>query len=452
MKSSSSRIQQQAQQPQARVFDWVGYLDNNPDLRQNGILTKVQALNHWNKYGKREGRTFVKQIAQASSAPNDPDANTDNSVLGIKEPVKIKPYAIYFPQFHPFPENDTNYYPGMTDMTNLELYFKENPNNPENLERPDMSVYGLNSMSEYRLDNPELVNKQVALAREYGICGFAIYYYWFSGNTITNKNKIMDACYDNFFKTEYTDFKVFYTWANENWKSSVHFGKPKTIENNYSPDNISKFCADIIPYFKHTNYLKVDNKPVLGIHHPHQIPSNKLDQIYNVLNQACIDAGFAGVYLLINNCLSNSSNQDKHKTKYNNKYHSYFIRPAHKSNSSSTFIKNNKLVYDYSRYVNQNIDIKPGRVNSIYFDFNNTARMYKPNNLKRTFRLINTTDDAYNTYINKLKTVFNKYTAPHEIYNMVLINAWNEWGEKMHIEPSIESGFKLLNLIKNINN
>ena len=32
----------------------------------------------------------------------------------------------------------------------------------------------------------------------------------------------------------------------------------------------------------------------------------------------------------------------------------------------------------------------------------------------------------------------------------MLINAWNEWGEKMTIEPSNEYGFYYLNLIKNV--
>ena len=37
-------------------FDWNYYLDTYPDLRNAGIVTKEQALNHWNNHGKKEGR------------------------------------------------------------------------------------------------------------------------------------------------------------------------------------------------------------------------------------------------------------------------------------------------------------------------------------------------------------------------------------------------------------
>ena len=38
------------------IFDWKYYLDKYPDLRQNGVHTQEQALQHWNTYGKNEGR------------------------------------------------------------------------------------------------------------------------------------------------------------------------------------------------------------------------------------------------------------------------------------------------------------------------------------------------------------------------------------------------------------
>ena len=38
------------------IIDWKTYLDTYPDLRQNGVLTKEQAINHWNNHGKNEGR------------------------------------------------------------------------------------------------------------------------------------------------------------------------------------------------------------------------------------------------------------------------------------------------------------------------------------------------------------------------------------------------------------
>ena len=354
--------------------------------------------------------------------------------------TQILPFAIYFPQFHPFLENDKNYYPGMTDMTNLALYFKENPDNPEGLERPDMSVYGLNGMEDYRLDNPELVNKQVELAKQHGIRGFAIYYYWFSENTTAaDRHSIMHSCYDNFFKTSYDNFKVYFNWANENWTKHIAFGKPDNISNIYTSKNMVKNCKNIIEYFKHDNYYKVNNKPLFGIHQVGCI-NDAIHEFYHILNAMSILAGFDGVNFLVNVSCSNI-----------NTYIPYNLDPVHKSKSSTIYRHNNKLVYDYTNYVND-LQLNSNHINTIYFDFNNTARMYKPDNYVKSTRIINNTDKSKLLYITNVKhTCYANTYSESELSRIVLINAWNEWGEKMHIEPSIESGTKLLDMLKILN-
>ena len=41
-------------------FDWKFYLDYYKDLRDAGLKTEEDALNHWNKYGKKNGRICNK--------------------------------------------------------------------------------------------------------------------------------------------------------------------------------------------------------------------------------------------------------------------------------------------------------------------------------------------------------------------------------------------------------
>jgi hypothetical protein len=371
-------------------------------------------------------------------------------------PVQILPFAIYFPQFHPFPENDKNYYPGMTDMTNLELYFKENPDNPEGLERPDMSVYGLHNMEDYRLDNPDLVNKQVELAKQHGIRGFAIYYYWFSDNTITNKHTIMESCHDNFFKTPYEDFKVYFTWANENWCSNIAFNNPGTILNTYTSKNIFDNCKLLVEYFTHVNYYKIDNKPVFGIHHPFLLPSTEtIDEIYYTLNTLCMENGFAGVTLIVNSIVQTYPKYKNYLMHPNYKNIKYEIKTASSIKTDSLInnknIKNSRKCIDYTKYIDL-LKLENTCINTIYFDFNNTARMYKPDNLNNVTQFINITDSSIKQHIIQVKQACyaNTYSL-NELDRIVLINAWNEWTEKMHIEPSIESGTKLLDMLKVLN-
>ena len=56
----------QAEPPKTN-FDWKFYLKNNPDLGNAGLTTEQQANDHWNNYGKQEGRlpnaTIISSMA-----------------------------------------------------------------------------------------------------------------------------------------------------------------------------------------------------------------------------------------------------------------------------------------------------------------------------------------------------------------------------------------------------
>jgi hypothetical protein len=44
------------------IFDWMYYLNRYPDLRRNGVITKKQAIQHWENRGILEGRTAKMYI------------------------------------------------------------------------------------------------------------------------------------------------------------------------------------------------------------------------------------------------------------------------------------------------------------------------------------------------------------------------------------------------------
>jgi hypothetical protein len=357
------------------------------------------------------------------------------SINYSKVHARVKPFCIYFPQFHILEENNKNYYPGMTDITNLQMYLKENKN-VHNLMTPSKEILNLSEPLKYDLTDTTLIQRQVDIAKSFGIYGFAVYYYWFSVNSITNRHLIMENCFNNFFNGAVKlgdNFKVYFIWANEDWRNNVAFNTKAQIYNTYDVENFKSNIKTLIKYFKHVNYYKIDNKPVFYVHHPWLIPKEKLYFFNKMLNEECISEGFNGINFVVNNMRDQYENNYTGMNKYNH-------NPDYKRHPATT---------NYIDHVKENRnknDVSLAYPASMFFDFNNTARLYITIKVKNSTIIYNNT---YPAQAENLRVLMDRYKSQRaEINKIMLFNSWNEWGENMAIEPSTEKGYSYLNMIK----
>jgi len=369
----------------------------------------------------------MSSFLKTKSAPKSIIQKKENNNFKLdKINRKLRIYCIYFPQFHTFIENDTNFYPGYTDITNLELLTEEKPS--QHYLTPSLNILDLSKISDYDLvKNKALVQKQLEIIEKYNIEGFAVYYYWFSTNSISNKNMIMKDAIDNFFDESINmhERKVYFVWANENWTSNMWFGsKNNKIENKYDSVSLLPNIANLLTYFKHPNYLKINNKPVFFIHQPHYFSDLELDNFRTTINTMCIDNGFDGINLAVGNVA---------KT-----YTGY-------TNYSTTAIKSLPYNNNYEKYI-ESMELS-GDIHVINFDFDNEARMYKPfrNNLHQYKKV---TEKAQELILKKTLYYYNSRTKNTDLDDLLIINAWNEWGERMAVEPSEQKGYYFLDMIK----
>lgn len=365
----------------------------------------------------------------------DNEKQSKQSITNKKYVSNINLYPIYFPQFHEIKENNISFYDKFTDIKNLSML------KVENKETPNLQVLELKSIEDYNLTNLKLIQKQIDILTDYELSGFAIYYYWFSTNTITNQNMTMEKVINQFFdpKLNIRDKKVFFIWANENWSSNPAFGNSThTIANNYDLTNIEKNVENLLKYFSNSNYLKIENCPVLMIYHPWFIKYDDLILFKEILTTRCIENNFSGIKLYVNSMNGKVENFDN-----------FIIHFNYKKQSNKFYCPNDKQAYlDYEKYIGSeftNIDVN--KINTLVFDFDNRARLYKPDKIKLSTICINNTEFNKIRYIDKIKNIYKNLNTDINEPNILLINAWNEWGEKMNIEPSNEYGFYYLNLI-----
>ncbi len=359
--------------------------------------------------------------------------------------LKIRPIAIYLPQFHPIPENDEWWGKGFTEWTNVtkaKPLFKDHyqPHLPA-----DLGFYDL------RLEETRMA--QEALAKQYGIYGFCYYHYWFNGK------RMLHEPLDRKLQNENEDLPFMLCWANENWTRTWDgLEKNVLLQQNYSKEDDIDHINYLIKFFKDKRYIRVDNKPVLAIYKTHLVSNIK--ETITLWRQ---EASKHGLELYI--CRFENFEY----------YGAEYIKDAgfdaaiefmphgrkmmdYRSLLHKRFIKNifkrviNKIVCKYLSFFDKDnlatyTSLRDGVID--YEDFVEYAKKYPPvqyklypgitpswdnsaRKKKSFFIFKKASPKAYGNWLKHILKNFEPF-SPEE--NFIFINAWNEWAEGNHLEP-----------------
>ena len=150
----------------------------------------------------------------------------------------------------------------------------------------------------YDLTDKEAIKKQVELAKSHGIYGFGIYYYWFSGK------RLLEKPLDIFLNSKELNFKFLLIWANEDWTRRWNGYEGKIlIKQEYKESDSINFIKDIKKYIIDERYIKINDKPIIGLYEPNKIP-NLSNTILNWRKEAK-NIGIGKIFIIV--CLNNYS-------------------------------------------------------------------------------------------------------------------------------------------------
>ena len=174
---------------------------------------------------------------------------------------RARAIAFYLPQFYPTPENDEWWGPGFTEWTNVIRAVPQFDNHYQPRLPGELGFYDLRV--------PEVRSAQADLARAHGIEAFCYWHYWFGdGRTM------LDRPLREVLSSGEPDFPFCVGWANHSW-AGVWQGAPKRllIEQTYpGPDDDRRHFNDLVATFHDPRYIRVDDKPLLVVHRPEDIP------------------------------------------------------------------------------------------------------------------------------------------------------------------------------------
>lgn len=346
----------------------------------------------------------------------------------------MKVLALYLPQFHRIKENDEWWGDGFTEWTavrNADMFF-EGHIQPK---KPFADNY-------YDLLQKKTMYNQMNLMKKYGIDGICIYHYWFKDG-----RKILEKPVENLLKWKELDIPFCFSWANETWAKSwsnlndsnswsSKFEKKEKNESNgvlleqkygKTKDWESHFSY-LLQFFKDDRYIKIDNKPVVFIHKVMDITcfENMIDT-WNILAR---DNGFKGIYVI---------GKDARKSQLVRVDKEFICEPGLAMKGLTPIFKNGVRCFDYDDIwkrvllTDSNNSIFGGFVN-----YDDTPRRGKQGTV-----IINFSIEKFYSYLSELMK--KNIQAGNEF---TVINAWNEWGEGMYVEPDISCGEGYLKAIK----
>jgi lipopolysaccharide biosynthesis protein len=344
--------------------------------------------------------------------------------------------AFNLPQYHAIPENDEWWGKGFTEWTNVRRarpLFKEH--------QQPMIPY---NHYYYDLSKKEDVVRQVELAKEYGIFGFVYYHYWFSGHLLLQK-----PC-EILLEARDVDFHYCFCWANEPWTRTWD-GKPGQVlypQNYGGQDDWENHIQYLLPFFRDSRYIKRDGKPMLFVYAAKNIAH--LDDMIEYWNRRMAEEGFPGIFFVEFIDTPNPDAVSRHsqaviefEPMYTNRFG---ISPATKL---KRFIVKKVKVVDYLDYDRAWKSILRKRrtygdreiFHGAFCSWDNSPRK----GTKASTIMMRATPEKFEEYLARLMRCDRENGS-----DLIIINAWNEWGEGAVLEPSEQNQFRYLEAVRHV--
>ena len=363
------------------------------------------------------------------------DSRSGSHVAKCTDPIEpeslsVKLIAFYLPQFHSIPENDDWWGPGFTEWTNVTKADPVFEGHYQPRLPADLGFYDLRIV--------EVMEQQAALARHYGIHGFCYHYYWFQGR------RMLEMPIERMLATGKPDFPFCLSWANEPWTRRWDGGKGEIlIDQRHHAEDDLEIMRDVIRYFRHPNYIRIDGKPLFLLYRIGLFPD--IQCTVRSWRELCREAGVGELYLAMVASFE-YARVDTDPTIYGMDAIVEF--PPHGSHGLDIGIPGRKLnpnfagsVRSYAKLVERSLDADiPDhltRFSCVVPDWDNTARRSDSATIFHGASPV-----AYEKWLRGvMEQTCDRRTGDERL---VFINAWNEWAEGAYLEPDRRYGHAYL--------
>ena len=338
---------------------------------------------------------------------------------------EVKPIAYYLPQFHAFPENDEWWGKGFTEWTNVTKAMPQF----EGHYQPHLA----GELGYYDLMTDGVMERQIELAKMYGVYGFCFHFYMFD-----NRKRLLDRPLNKFLANPNLDMPFCLCYANENWTRRWDGMESDVLmAQTYSDTFEADLANEMLTCLQDKRYITIDGKPLVNIYRINILPNPA--EFASKFREECRKLGIGEIYL--SSVLVGGVN-DARGFGFDENVEFPLHQTAHlpvlnKLEVFSDDFNGNALSYPHVVKTELDKQIVFPRLRCVMPSWDNEAR--KPSS-GHVFH--GSTPELYQAWLQGIchKTI----TERTESQRFVFINAWNEWAEGAHLEPDRRYGYAYL--------
>lgn len=356
----------------------------------------------------------------------------------------VMAFAYYLPQYYPVPLNSHWWGAGYTEWNAVLTVHK-------GVRSPSWAQISPGELGFYDLRLKSVRQKQGLLARLSGLSAFAIYHYY------SNGNRPMAEIVDRILQDGEPAFPFFLCWANHDWTLAWRGRSDiQTFKQEYSEHESDDHLEWLLSTFQDPRYFQIDGSPVLAIYSPQDVVDNQ--RVFHRWRRAAVRAGFSGLIVLgVANMYAPPPPEEVGVDAWIQSPGVAVrdLRPLERFRSTRIRPRSLLRFFKYRDY-----EIKPEAfrrvtklqrrrgfgpmVPTVLSSWNNVgrrvARAWYLRHDPESFRhlLTDALEDA--------PALANVASKPR----LVCINAWNEWGEMMAVEPSAEAGRAMIEVMASV--
>jgi GT2 family glycosyltransferase/SAM-dependent methyltransferase len=340
--------------------------------------------------------------------------------------------AFYLPQYHPIPENDRWWGKGFTDWSNVA---KARPNYIGHYQPHLPGELGF-----YDLRVDQVADQQAELAKRYGLHGFCYFYYWFAGK------RLLDLPLERHLKSNKPNIPFCLVWANENWTRRWDgLENEVLVGQQHSDEDDRAVILDMMRYFRHPNYIRVNGRPMLLVYRISLFPD--IIRTTEIWRDQCLREGIGDIYLVqVESFEKAAAPADPAQFGFDASVefppHGMAVPINGQSKLNPDY---DGLVSDYRETALKYLELEiPNHVRfrSVMPSWDNTPRRQHQATVYD-----HATPGAYQAWLESILVQTHEQNFGEE--RIVFVNAWNEWAEGNHLEPDKRYGHGFLEATRN---